>query len=1230
MKNKIIHNLNLFENTLLDGISLIEASAGTGKTWNICMLYLRLLLEKKLHVSEILVVTFTNAATAELKGRIRERLTETLLLLEDNLLAADPILIQLIEYLEKRKVATRQEMYKQLKLAISHFDEASISTIHGFCQKVIGLRAFETGQPFSFTNDKKEKDIVNQVVHDFWRKNIASQTVDKTLGQYLHLKNITPEKLSLFLEREINKPLAEKRWPNDMPPLNQNKLKNIKPIYDSMKECWQKNQETIIDTLFDAIKNKVLNGNKYRKTTLEKSVETVHHFFEQDDPAGFLLVGNLNHIENFSFGKLNNSLNKNQSVPRHEFFSLTQKWIDLRDELFQTLELTYLHLLFILSKEVEEVRIRNKRNRILSFNGMLYNLYDALKETHSDDLKTAIRSLWKAALIDEFQDTDPIQFFIFYTIYGNDKNASVFFVGDPKQAIYRFRNADLHTYFEARKKVDSQYSLTTNYRATPEVINACNVLFSFNKKAFIHHELIYPLVQAADKEREILFDPKIPTDKTTSGMVVWYLPGNEDQSFLPRKDAISASANATANEIVRLLKTVQLSNKKLEAGDIAILVRTHNEAKIIQEVLSSYGLPSSTLSPGNIWLTPEANELITIFSAIINPRNQAHLRAALSTEILGFNAIEIEQLENDSEKQLVEIEKFLEYRTDWIKHGISFVIRQLMSDNHSYTKILSLPNGERHLTNILHLSELISEAAETYSLPESLLNWMIEQQEISDPDENAQIRMESDENLIRIMTIHVAKGKEFKFVFCPFLWNIQNSNPKNSSKKSEIPGIEYQETNWVIDFQIHDEIKKNEIKRNILIEDVSEKIRLIYVALTRAIYRCYVIAGTYNPVRNSDGGISNPLNWFVNHDNNTYTDWLETNKNTQILEINWQTLANNCENIYLQKLPVEKKQEFLSEKIDTHNLISTSLDIANWPEKIPSGWHISSYSNLVHGAKHESSGNDYDEQVKNEPLYDESEVTLPQNDFFLFPANRYAGNCLHAIFEDIDFTDESNWDNVIKEKLQRHPPYGRINPINGIPQEELHLMIKKMLHDVLSTELPNGITLNQIKSQNRLSELEFFLPTQHLTSNQLEKILTNDYFSPSYSFQPFQGYIKGLIDLVIEYENRFYILDWKSNFLGTHPSDYEQNKLLLAIKEHHYYLQYLFYSTALHRHLKHTKPDYQYDIHFGGVLYLFIRGIRPSWKMQNNTPCGVFYRSAKELYPDIKKLDELISQGTLK
>lgn len=1219
-------------NCPLGGMTLIEASAGTGKTWNICMLYLRLLLEKKLAVPQILVVTFTNAATAELKERIRTRLGEMLLLVEsereieqETNQKTDP-LGELIAKLEQNG-NTREKMALALRAALAAFDEAMILTIHGFCRKIAADLAFETGQPFAFEVSNEEQETLRQVVEDFWRRHIAADTPDKTLAHYLYAKNITPEILTQFLQREISRPLAKKYWPENLAPVDQQALAKLRAAYNKMAKMWPSCREPVHDLLTHAQEEKTI-GSTYKPENLSPILEAYDNLFQNNDTDIFLLEKNtLDQLRKLTSEKLKEAIlaparKKGKSAPAHPFFDCAQAWMAQRDTVESMLEPAYLHLLSRLSEEAAEVRRRRQANRLLSPDDMLYRMYAALKNPALPGLPEAIRNLCPAALVDEFQDTDPLQLFIFRKIYAGS-GQPLFLVGDPKQAIYRFRNADLHTYLTAKKEVDKQYVLRTNQRSTPEMVEACNALFQRNPHAFMLEGINYLPSSSGERKREALQDNSIPGTPAQNGMVIWQLP-HTDETRLSRAEARQKSALATAEEIACLLAAgkaglIKIGSKSLQASDIAVLVRTHTEAGIMQQALAALGLPSVSLSQNSVWESQEAEELALILAAAAQPRRQTYLKAALATEMLGLDAAAIEEIANSETKQLAWLEKFMACQAAWLKRGAGFAIRQIMANHSIPARLLALPGGERRLTNLMHLVELLHEANQAYPLPEALLGWMAKQRD-ADVSEQTQLRLESDESLIRVITIHASKGLEFPFVFCPFLWDAYNRSQKNS-----LPGLVYQEgAQLVMDFRKHEKPQENAFKSLIQFEEAAERLRLIYVALTRAIYRCYLVAGCYLQRNNIEDSTRGTLNWLVGGKCIPPQEWLKKGDENRVsaIEAGWQSLAGE-KGITLTALP-EKDKNPSQLPPDEEQL--PALHAAPLPQRLAPGWRIGSYSALAYGAEYETPGSDRDERTSGQSPEEESPA-LPPDDILRFPASRYAGNCLHAVFEKVDFTDESTWEQAISQALLHHPPYGKTLASKKEQPQALPGMIRQMLRQVLATPLHDSLHLETVGMNRRLTELEFFLPAKHLPAEALNAIMDETSPGSRLDFQPLKGYVKGMMDLVVEHNNRFYLLDWKSNFLGLSPADYAGAALDKAMAQHHYHLQHLLYTVALNRYLSQRLPGYTYEQHFGGVLYLFVRGVRPEWKTADGTPCGVYFHRAEE--KTICRLDTLLWEGTL-
>ena len=1213
-------------NCPLDAMVLIEASAGTGKTYNICALYLRLLLESPHRsVREILVVTFTTAATAELKSRIRARITEVLFFLNAQdrhhreKLKEDAFLQKLELWIEQtgRDIS---ELKKRLQQALTSFDEAAIFTIHGFCQAILKSKAFSAGQTFSATVEPDEQEIVMEVVNDFWRKHVAYANASPELLSWMAHKGISPQTFRDFLLRSYRKPLAELRSPGEHSTDRTPDFTELARAFDKMRQCWTKEQATIHSLITTAIGRKDLNGRTYKTEIIAPLFSAYEALFQANDALALSTTKkNRSRFSQLTQQGLQSKTNSGKTTPAHVFFELTEKWLLLFDAAHNWLEAVYHQLLIALLDEMETVRRKKQERRVMSYDDMLYNLHAALTNGNTGrQLAQFIRQTYTAALIDEFQDTDPVQFSIFNAIYGNTE-LPVFLVGDPKQAIYRFRNADLYTYFKAGKSVSARYSLTDNQRSTERLISACNTLFMQNSNAFMLEGLDYTKVSVGARKRNQIVDLTITPAEQADGMVLWQLPAGTEHSHLTRSEAKKASTIAVASEIARLLHAsaedkIKIAGKRLAGSDILVLVRSHSDGSVIRKMLENYGIASVTFSQESVWNTSDAKELSLVLYAVVHPRNNARINAALTTELLGLDSGKMELLAENDEATLEELEKFAQYHDNWVNRGVSFMLRQLMSERDIYSSMLKRQDGERRLTNLFHLAELITIAAQTHRTPEALMRWFTQQMVNRADADDSQLRLESDDDLVRIRTIHGAKGLEAPIVFCPYLWD---AHPRSVTNR--FPGLSYHDgENLVFDLGPKSEEEKNRIKSSLRNEQREEDMRLLYVALTRAVYRCYVVVGCYlrsgkdapSPLQSSRG----LLNWLVAGNEETVSNWFNREINRlDAIDAAWRKLAHPGNGITISPLPAESAPP-QAPGLSVADRTQSELRAVPVTKTIPQSWRISSYSGLIFGAEYDPMGSDYDENMQDSVTVTESgpepEEPLHPEDIFHFPAHRYAGNCLHKVFEQVDFTDDSTWDKAIKDALLYHPPHAYVGMESKEDEELWPLMIKNMLKNVFETPLREGIRLADIDSSRRITELEFVFPTRSLAPEALNSLFHGDYAIPPLVFRKFDGYIRGFIDLVFEYDGRFYILDWKSNKLGKHKSDYDRNAIDQAMKQG-YHLQHLLYSLALDRYLAQCVPDYDYEKHFGGVFYLFVRGVRPDWKTASGEPYGVYFHRAK-------------------
>ncbi|ENO74513.1 UvrD-helicase domain-containing protein, partial [Thauera sp. 63] len=522
----------------LDGIRLVEASAGTGKTWNICGLYLRLLLERELPVEALLVVTFTKAATAELSGRIRERIAETLRVLEGAAPGADPFVPQLIETVQARGIDA-ERMTHRLRHALQTFDEAAIFTIHGFCQRALADTPFAAGLPYELELVEDDSALRLEVVQDFWRREVAGGALSPLLAEALLQAKDSPETWAGILSRHMARPCARALWDESTGQggdegadgsagLAQAEA-NLTRAYAAARGlagALQAANGCVNDALGG------LNASSYKPESVAKAARQWADWLAAANPLHPLPGGTDNKLALFTTAMLekrSTAAGRKGGIapPRHDFFDFAEALLAARGEVEGLLSAARLRLLRRCLEDCsDELRRRKAERRQISFDDILWNAHQALHSGAQPWLAAALHARYPVALIDEFQDTDPLQFGIFDRIYrAEGRHGSLFLVGDPKQAIYSFRSADLFTYFAARDRTDARYTLRHNQRSSPALIEACNRLFGANPAVFMMDRLDYVRVGAGSRPRKPLVDET--ADDAVPPLQLWRIPRDE-------------------------------------------------------------------------------------------------------------------------------------------------------------------------------------------------------------------------------------------------------------------------------------------------------------------------------------------------------------------------------------------------------------------------------------------------------------------------------------------------------------------------------------------------------------------------------------------------------------------------------------------------------------------------------------------------------------------------------
>jgi len=1113
----------------LTGTQLIEASAGTGKTHAITDLYVRMLLELRLGVSQILVVTYTNAATAELRGRVRARVREAHAAFETPGSTDDTFLDHLVRARSAQGSVAQDRVH--LAVALHSFDEAAIFTIHGFCQRILQENAFESGVAFDTELITNQGAMLTEVVQDFWVRELHDAPA--SFVDHLGEQGVSPQSLEQLALKAIGNP--------DMP---------ILPA-----------------------------------------------------PGG-------------------------PPVPRGRRGRAAQPAADDVDARV----LKFQHDLIDYARR--ELRARKERMRTQSFDDLLQRLAEALRGPGGSTLAQAIRHRFRAALIDEFQDTDPIQYDIFRRVY-LDSAAVLFLIGDPKQAIYAFRGADVFAYIQAKHDTAGPpHTLNVNHRADPSLVRAVDTLFGRLTEPFVFDDIpfvhVQPAPDAADclggsaagqPPLQILFVDRT-TVETGRGNVI-----NKPWGEWPLARAVTA-------DIVRFLRSgATIRNRPVEPGDMAVLCRTNKQAAVMQQVLRQMGVPSVLQTEASVFEAPEAEEVQRLVCAMADPGDSRAIRAALCTPMLGQDAEALSALEHDEQRWDDWVRRFQAWHDTWTQRGFVAAFRTLLEAQGVPQRLLGWLDGERRLTNILHLMELLHAASmQERHGPQALVHWLTQMRADTEvrstlAGEAAQIRLESDGAAVKLTTLHKSKGLQYPIVYCPYLWDgtllrkgetaLPFHDPDDGNRlKLDIRGS---------DHPAHRERAATEV--------FAEHLRLLYVALTRAQHRCSVVWGAFRDAESS------PLGYVLHqaprapaelrHLTAAHIKAFFASGNDYAMRAELDALAASAPAcIGVATLSIDPGPRYTAAAAPTH-----ALRCRTATRELERTWHVSSFSGLAASGGTLSApaeaGLDHDATAESmaaggQPIRAARETAVVLHDF---PRGARAGQLIHQVMQDLDFAaaDPSPLRDLVSRTLGR---FGFEEPLSD--------QLSRAIADVIATPFGQGappVRLRDIPLSRRLNEMEFILPVAGeslqerragahpqapeggalLTAARLADVFARYAAPPVPSSYPGQlralgfgaltGFLRGFMDLVFEHDGRWYVVDYKSNRLGEQPQDYQSAKLIAAMGGDHYFLQYHLYVVALHRYLEARVPEYDYERHFGGVYYLFLRGMAPQYAYHNGVFC---------------------------
>ena len=1155
-------------------------------------------------------MTFTDAATMELRDRIRSRLNTAARFFRGELSQGDDFLEAIVtDYDSDQK---RNQCAFLLETAANWMDESAIYTIHAWANKMLQQHAFDSGSLFHQTLNNNDGELLSETVRDFWREyfynlnECQAKIINKHIGTPDDLlksiqKLLTEDSLEFDNSQTLATLLDEfEHW--------EIKLSSLASDAKNQWIALHANFETLVSK---AIDKKWLKGNIYQKDSFPKKVKMMESWLESGK------LPDAKELAFFGPKKLENSVSKAGAAQTKTLMQATTSKID---ELVVHLNREENVKSLIELQAIQWVRDRYTQMKLrqaqMTYDDMLNRLDAALQSSRGSRLEDAIREQFPMALIDEFQDTDPVQYRIFSKIYLRDKvdQLGCFLIGDPKQAIYSFRRADIFTYLKAHKDTQGHhYTLEKNYRSTVELVHAVNYVFlqrdnqtegkgAFRFKSDKENPIPFLEVSAQGREDEWVIDGETPKPLT-----FWCLNSN---SAVPVKQYHQELAETTASQIVELLnnhsdntgfKRSETDIKPLMPGDIAILVRTGREAKLIRRALFARNLPSVYLSEReSVFETDEAHDLLLWIKAMANPREESKVRAAISTKILGFSINYLQYLLAHEESWELHLNRFIGYQKIWASDGILPAIRLLIYDYKLSVQKNTHNEMERSLTNLLHLAELLHQTSMLVEGEQALIRSLSEAiaENVKQTADDNILRLESDANLIKIVTIHKSKGLEYPLVFLPFIASYRDPSGdfyKYHDEKGHL----------VID------LKKSETgKKSSQEERLQEDLRLLYVAMTRAKYACWL--GLASIKVNKSYALHNSAIGYLAGFSGESKD--------AVLKDQLQAIYGGCRFIDIKTLPEPTREGYQA------NATSSGLeDVAKSNVEVSDNWWIASYSALktrekaIKAEDIEPAETAMDDKADDE-IEDTNETdSKNQEGIHALPRGAGPGILVHTLLETCGkkgFASVAADDNL---------QVALINSIFGHKHwEDKHPLLKLALDRWLKVALfkESAFSLSTLKKGQYQVELEFLMGVDEEYG---VNVLTIDNLIKKYTFQgldrpeakpnTLKGLFKGFIDLVFSHEDKYYVADYKFNSLGDTLEAYSEVSLKAAMLSKRYDLQMVLYLLSLHRLLKSRIADYDYDKHVGGGVYWFLRGSE-----HTSTHGLVFERPPKKLIVALEAL----------
>jgi exodeoxyribonuclease V beta subunit len=1123
---------------------LIDASAGTGKTFSIENIVVRLLLQNhQISLSEILVVTFTNAATRDLKQRIRsniERVLDILNHASNHTLKPETLLFDYLASIIEQGAETVLRAKKRLEEAYFVFDQAQVFTIHSFCSRMLQESILEGDIALNSAGiDQTVSDHeLLKIIKDFFRTGIRKEIY-------------SPNQLAIVLSKHGNK---LERLEKALLEINHRGLELVEPptfssLFNSFKTTIQSldfQPEKILADFEKQVSNYKQVGNLQEArekvkffSTLFAAQEISFTDFDRIIKEGLFLLEVLNPASlKLRTSPLKEPLNYPDllDVLRKKLLPIVEQ---ARSELFIFARMAYDCQRLINHYLVEEEKMR--------FDDLLKKMETSVQ---NQSFVNRIQKTFKFAIIDEFQDTDPTQWNIFRkTFLDPHWQGKLYLVGDPKQSIYGFRQADIYTYLSAADSIDksNHVSLDTNFRSQPSLIKALNTFFDDqNTPGFIPlpktgDVLCYPQVQPSDKTKQVLFNDGIGS--------LHFLIAKSEKEKLKKFPLEEIEKKAFLPFLTQEIQKLHAHNK-FNLSSFAVLVRDRFQGERVASFLKQYEIPVALQRHNNLSESCALPNLRELLNAILHGRDESVLKIALGGQIIAWSHEKILALNNDQSLYDSILKKFYSLRHLLFNQGIAQCMEELMKmqfceSRSIQEKLLASQEGIDFYLELQQLIEqLIVHQSQTRATPQALLKYLIEMENFSTDAED--IRGDHQPDAVQILSMHSSKGLEFDLVFA--LGLVSRTQPPDQL----VPILEgsKQKLKPIIDLNSPDYL-------NYCHECDAEKIRQLYVTMTRAKYRLYVPL-IFTPGMNLAYGTASPLELYL----------ARLNQPMMPPEELYERIKTYTGDSLMQLIERFPDAQITFSDLTKATFVIDTLKPSEKPPLLPpkivsvpgKAQFMYSFTSLAKSTPHETISS---------PL---ENFTAEKHEVSELPLGAEVGVILHHILELIPFhSSEEEIKAFVKDLL-----------IGG-PLEDYEREVSQLIYQGLNTPLNHQFCLSEIPSDKLIREMEFLYPSHAVLKIE--------------GFENHEGFLKGVIDLIFEYRGKYYLADWKSNWLGPKLEDYGSESLQRAMEEHDYFLQASIYKEALRRYLKLVDPR-PFEECFGGVFYLFLRGLSPLHGMQ--------------------------------